>query len=397
MTVQTIIAPSYIGPYKFRKTIGEGAFSVVKLAINEQTKQFFACKIVPRSSLNSKELEDRFEIEIRINQQIHHRGVVQIIDLLSDEMNYYIFMEFCPSGELFKYIVDRGKLPENEAQIILHQILSTLAFVHSLGIAHRDLKPENLLFDPYGRIKISDFGLSRFVGAGGLVETPCGSPCYASPECLSGEPYDGRKSDLWSLGVILYAMVTGQLPWTKRNQEQLFIQIRSGDYVIPSYLTPECQEMISCLMSVDPLKRVSAQDALKLPWLEQVHPDLNTDQGQQLTMVSLKKVDEFFNQGSKDLNLTGVKPEELGQMASQRPTDYNFIVKEIKNSHRLPSLTQPIRRSQLHPMAPSSVLYNKNQKKPVSRVALDMEKPVSLPKLGKKATAPTKNGISVFI
>jgi len=291
---QTIVAPNHIGSYNFKKTIGEGAFSVVKLAQNESTGDFYACKIVPRASLSSKELQDRFESEIRINQQLHHDGIVQIVDLFSDQFNYYVFMEFCPNGELFKFICDSTRLKEDQSKILLKQVLEALAYLHSLGVAHRDLKPENLLFDPYSRLKISDFGLSRFVASNGLVNTPCGSPCYASPECVSGLPYDGRKSDMWSLGVILYAMVTGNLPWTKRNQEALFKQIRNGEYTIPSYLSSECSDLIKSLMCIDPNKRLSASEALQHPFLSNANDKFGIQNPKKLQIISLKKVDMFF-------------------------------------------------------------------------------------------------------
>lgn len=301
---QTILAPSRIGPFLFRGTVGAGAFSVVKLAFHVHSKLYFACKVVPRNRLNHEDLEQRFEMEIRINQQMHHSGVVQIVDLLKDDMNYYIFMEFCPNGELFKYIVDRTKLTEDEAAIFMYEFLDAIHYVHSLGVAHRDLKPENLLLDSSGKLKISDFGLSKFVGNSGIVETPCGSPCYASPECLSGHGYDGRISDVWSIGVIMFAMVTGQLPWTKRNQTQLFNQIRKGDYKIPSFLSEECKDLIRRLMTVDVSQRITIEEALNHPWFKnhkisscnEASEQLNSvsNISTQFELVSLIKVDLFF-------------------------------------------------------------------------------------------------------
>ena len=224
-----VVEPKKIGPYILRGTVGDGAFSVVKLVCHEQTHQYYACKIVPRSRIATESLQARFEAEIRINQQLHHPGIVHLFDMLKDENNYYIIMEFCPNGELFQYIVDRNHLSEEEAKPFVRQILETLDYIHKQGISHRDMKPENLLMDQTGRVKFSDFGLSRFIPSNGLVDTPCGSPCYASPECISGRPYNGKTTDVWSFGVILYAMLTGQLPWTKRNQQQLFAQIKRGE------------------------------------------------------------------------------------------------------------------------------------------------------------------------
>lgn len=354
--IGTIIAPSRVGNFIFRGTVGSGAFSVVKLSYHEELKQFFACKIVPRNRINSDDLEQHFELEIRINQQMHHQGVVQIVDLQKDDLNYYIFMEFCPNGELFKYIVDRGRLSEPEAVVLLKQMLEALKYVHSLGVAHRDLKPENLLLDPTGRVKISDFGLSKFVKSSGLVDTPCGSPCYASPECLSGQPYDGRKSDVWSMGVIMFAMVTGQLPWTKRNQTQLFNQIKKGEYTIPPYLSDECQNLLSRLLTVDGNARITLDEALAHPWMTGGGQGEMAVAPNAFTMVSLKKVDAFFE--TNVFRDAGASEGEIARDVSQRNMIYNKLVKLITAKRMLPvmkarvapwAMTQPVNVTQVHP------------------------------------------------
>lgn len=335
---QTIVAPSRIGSFVFKGTVGSGAFSVVKLSYNTELKQFFACKIVPRNRINSEDLEERFEIEIRINQQMHHPGVVQIVDLLKDDMNYYIFMEFCPNGELFKYIVDRTRLPEPEAAHFMFQFLDALNYVHSQGVAHRDLKPENLLLDPGGRLKISDFGLSKFVGDSGMVSTPCGSPCYASPECLSGQDYDGRTSDIWSTGVIMFAMVTGQLPWTKRNQTQLFNQIRKGEYTIPSFLSEECSDLLSRLLTVDVSARITVKDALNHPWIKNNAETDNCIDPSNFTIVSLKKVDAFFENSSfKDAD---VEDKNIANNRSQRKLTFRSAVRQISVKNVFPNVVK---------------------------------------------------------
>jgi serine/threonine protein kinase len=155
--------------------------------------------------------------------------VAKVFDLLQDENNYYVFMEFCPNGELFEYICQRDHLTDIEARLILQQLLLTIQYCHKQGVTHRDLKPENILFSADWKIKISDFGLSNFLGSNDLVETPCGSPCYASPECISSQKYSGVTTDLWSIGVTFFVMLTGQLPWTKCVHSQLFPQIGPAD------------------------------------------------------------------------------------------------------------------------------------------------------------------------
>jgi serine/threonine protein kinase len=288
--------PQRIGPYELRGTVGEGEFSIVKLAFNPTTNCYYACKVLERALLRSRNLDNRFESEIRVHQQLRHPGIVALIDLLYDSNFYFVFLEFCPGGELFQFIVEAGCLSEGQARPVLRRIFEAVTYIHSLGVSHRDLKPENLLLDRLGNAKLSDFGMARFVDTDGLVSTPCGSPCYASPECLSSEPYDGRTTDCWSLGVITYAMVTGELPWTKRNQRQLFNQIRKGEYTIPETLSPMCRNFISSLMTVDPARRSTAPQALQHEFLSGVTVPLRASDALPAVVVTAEGVEEFFRQ-----------------------------------------------------------------------------------------------------
>ncbi|OHT09565.1 CAMK family protein kinase [Tritrichomonas foetus] len=319
---EAVSVPNNVGGYQMRGTVGDGAFSVVKLAMHIESKKYYACKIVPKARISTDNLRERFEIEIHVNQQLRHPGIVALYDLMKDDNNYYLIMEFCPNGELFQYIVDRTHLKEEEAKPLIRQVLETLQYIHSMNISHRDLKPENLLIDQFGRIKFSDFGLSRFIPESGLVDTPCGSPCYASPECISGRPYNGKTTDVWSCGVILYAMLTGQLPWTKRNQTQLFAQIKKGEYVIPNFLSDNCRNFIKGLMTVDIVERLTIEQALEHPWLKNTPPQFETLPKSVLNpaYLSIKKVDNLFE-----------SPDEA---------DNDFLVDDsLLNNHSFPQLS----------------------------------------------------------
>lgn len=236
-------------------------------------------------------------------------------------------MEFCPNGELFQYIIDKQHLSESEAQPIFRQILETLEYIHSMGISHRDMKPENLLIDKVGHIKISDFGLSRFLNPQGLVDTPCGSPCYASPECISGKSYDGITTDVWSSGVILYAMLTGQLPWTKRNQTQLFQQIKKGEFTIPSFLSPECTDFLQKLMTVDYKKRITISQAYEHPWMKNIHPIL-PNMPYPSSKVSLRMVDDFFGYL---ISMIDLPRSALERKASSKSLTFKKVLRILKN------------------------------------------------------------------
>jgi serine/threonine protein kinase len=304
--------PTQIGCYTIRGTIGEGSFSVVNLCFNKINSQFYACKIAPKARLHKPDLVKRFELEVRIGQQLHHPGIVAITDLLEDATNYYMIMEFCPGGELFQYIVDRDRLVESEAAALLRQLLDALRYIHSFDICHRDLKLENLLFDQLGRLKVSDFGLSRF-STGGLVSTPCGSPCYASPECLSNSPYSGKTNDLWSCGVILFAMVTGRLPWTKRNQLELFAQIRRGEYKIPSTVSAHCRDLITRFLTVDYNARITLEEALEHAFLKGV--PLVTSVLPPKGYLNLKRIDAGFLHEEEDPVFKGAWPKKPASVA----------------------------------------------------------------------------------
>jgi len=299
---EDVETPSRIEHYDFRGTIGKGSFSVVKLLVDTITQQQFACKVVPRNRLGHAKLASRFENEIRIIQQLRHPGIVQLYDLLKDDNNFYIIMELCTNGELFEYILENERLSELEAKYFMRQILEALGYVHSIGIVHRDIKPENILMGSDGNVKISDFGLSRFVNSGGLADTPCGSPCYAAPECIDGGSYDGRKSDMWSCGVVCYAMITGQLPWTKRNQTQLLDQIRRADFSFPTYIGEPCRRFIHGLLDPNPSTRFDVNRALLQQWITGA-PSHTMQTTEKRLCVSLKQVDKFFERDNSELSI----------------------------------------------------------------------------------------------
>lgn len=325
-----------IGPYSIKKTIGEGAFSIVKLAYNELFFKYYACKIVPIQMLKERDLYKRFELEIRISQLMRHPGVAAITDVLKDENNFYIFMEYYPNGNLLDYIVSKKRLTDDEAKGLIYQIFDGLEYIHKQNVSHRDLKPENIMIDNIGHLRISDFGLSRFVDNDHLAKTPCGSPCYVSPECVSGKNYDGLISDIWSCGVILYAMVTGMLPWTKRKMSELFHQIRHGEYKIPQYVSQQCANLIQMLLTVDPEKRITLEEAKHHTWFNiPVIPE-ETYMNYTIPQDYLKKMDEKEknNDASTDVPYLSTRKVDI----YFRPDiDYDFDrqFNEISNIHAI--------------------------------------------------------------
>jgi serine/threonine protein kinase len=177
--------PSEIRGWKLQDPLGSGAFSVVVKALNTEANLVSACKIVPKNRISEEGDRDRFQREINAMAFLKHDNIVTLYDFFSDDLNFYLFLDFCPGGELFQYIVKNDKIQEPLAAYLFEQIASAIAYCHSLGIAHRDLKPENVLIARFPKIKVSDFGLCGFISAQDMMPTFIGSPCYCAPECLS--------------------------------------------------------------------------------------------------------------------------------------------------------------------------------------------------------------------
>lgn len=178
----------------------------------------------------------------------------------------YLVTEYACGGELFDYIVSHKRLKENKACHLFHQLLSGIEYLHKLNIVHRDLKPENLLLDESENIKIVDFGLSNIYRQGEKLKTACGSPCYAAPEMIAGKKYIGLQVDIWSAGVVLFAMLAGYLPFEDKHTSNLYKKIMSGTYKMPKYLSINAQDLIQHLLCTDPTRRYTMDDIRSHPW-----------------------------------------------------------------------------------------------------------------------------------
>ncbi len=179
-------------------------------------------------------------------------------------------MEYISGGELYEYINSRKRLGEKEALIFFHQIVSGLDYIHKLNISHRDLKPENLLIDSKRNLKIVDFGLSNIYKDDELLKTPCGSPCYAPPEMIAGKVYSGRISDIWSLGVILFVMICGYLPFDEDNNYFLYKKILEGKFEYPNFISESAKDLISNILITDPNRRFTLEQIKLHPWFNKM-------------------------------------------------------------------------------------------------------------------------------
>lgn len=202
-----------IGHYILGKTIGEGTFGKVKLGTHILTGERVAVKVLEKERIVEVADVERVAREVHILKLIRHPHIVQLYEIIETRRQLYLIMEYASGGELFDYIVANGRVLEPEACSFFHQIVAGVEKIHAMNIVHRDLKPENLLLDDHRNIKIVDFGLSNVFRDGELLKTACGSPCYAAPEMIAGHNYVPSLCDLWSCGVILFALVCGYLPF----------------------------------------------------------------------------------------------------------------------------------------------------------------------------------------
>jgi 5'-AMP-activated protein kinase catalytic alpha subunit len=200
-------------------------------------------------------------------------------------------MEYVKSGAVFDYIVEKGRLQEDEARNFFQQIISGVEYCHRNMVVHRDLKPENLLLDSKCNVKIADFGLSNIMRDGHFLKTSCGSPNYAAPEVISGKLYAGPEVDVWSCGVILYALLCGTLPFDDENIPNLFKKIKGGIYTLPSHLSPGARDLIPRMLVVDPMKRMTIPEIRQHAWF-QLHLPRYLSVPPPDTMQQAKKIDE---------------------------------------------------------------------------------------------------------
>ncbi|XP_032805022.1 serine/threonine-protein kinase BRSK2-like isoform X3 [Petromyzon marinus] len=255
----------YVGPYRLEKTLGKGQTGLVKLGVHCVTGRKVAIKIVNREKLSESVLM-KVEREIAILKLIEHPHVLKLYDVYENKKYLYLVLEHVSGGELFDYLVKKGRLTPKEARKFLRQIISALDFCHSHSICHRDLKPENLLLDEKNNIRIADFGMASLQVGDNLLETSCGSPHYACPEVIRGEKYDGRKADVWSCGVILFALLVGALPFDDDNLRQLLEKVKRGVFHMPHFIPPDCQNLLRGMIEVDTNKRLTLEQVQKHSW-----------------------------------------------------------------------------------------------------------------------------------
>ena len=287
-----------IGNYLIKKTLGQGTFGKVKLGIYIPSEEKVAIKILEKDRIVEKDDEIRVKREFDMLALFNHPNVILVAEIFESNDSYYSVMEYCEGGELFNYIVKNRRLSENESAFFYYQLINGLEYIHSLGIVHRDLKPENLLLTKDHLLKIIDFGLSNYFNEKQteLLITPCGSPCYASPEMVAGKKYNGFKIDIWSTGIILFAMLCGYLPFEDKDNDILFEKILECKLVFPKYVSKIARDLIEKILVTDPDKRISIDEIKKHPLFLKgksiFEEEFNVSNDNRVTLNEKKEMDE---------------------------------------------------------------------------------------------------------
>lgn len=257
-----------IGHYILGETLGSGTFGKVKIATHQVTGYKVAIKILNRQKIKSLDVVGKLKREIQNLKLFRHLHIIKLYQVICTPTDIFMVMEYVPGGELFDYIVKHGKLLEDEARKFFQQIISGVDYCHRHKIVHRDLKPENLLLDSRNNVRIADFGLSNMMSDGEFLKTSCGSPNYAAPEVVSGKLYAGPEVDVWSCGVILYALLCGTLPFDDEHIPTLFRKISSGVFEIPPHLDSNAAKLIQHMLKVNPMKRATIAEIREYDWFK---------------------------------------------------------------------------------------------------------------------------------
>ena len=273
--------PKKVGKYEIYKTLGEGTFGKVKRALNTETEEWVAIKVLDKEKIQKQNMGAQVKKEISIMKLVRHPHVVRLNEVLASRTKIFIVLELVTGGELFDKIVAEGRFKEKQARFYFQQLCVGTEYCHRQGVCHRDLKPENLLLDDQGNLKISDFGLSALYEQGDgtdratLLHTTCGTPNYVAPEVLADKGYDGAAADTWSIGVILFVFLAGFLPFDEPTMSALFRKIQKAEFTYPNWFTEEVKGLLGHILVVDPKQRWTITDIMQHPWWKKDGPYAN--------------------------------------------------------------------------------------------------------------------------
>ncbi|KAH8870947.1 Maternal embryonic leucine zipper kinase [Schistosoma japonicum] len=322
-----LVAPKALqGLYLFCEPLAEGSFGVLYVALHAVTRQKVAIKILDKRKLGSDAYRVKSEIEAL--KQLNHKYIYKLYQVVETQTHYYLVLEYLPGGELFDYILQKEHLSEVEARVIFRQIVSAIGYIHIRGFAHRDLKPENILLDNDQNVRIIDFGLCAKGHNLSLLNTFCGSFAYVAPEVLANKEYSGSAADIWSLGVILYALLCGRLPFDPTKPEELPQTIGKGLFAVPDSLSKTSKQLLSQMICVDPKKRIKMDELRRHTWVVEGfmgHPVDLDEEKIPMSPLNMQIVAEIAA-------YTRIPKVELIRMLQKRPYDYIMATYMIMES-----------------------------------------------------------------
>ena len=320
----------YIGQFVLGEKLGEGTFGIVVIATHQITGEKVAVKILEKERILQEADKTRIEREIKILKNMRHNNIVHLYDIKETPSSLYIIMEYIKGKELFDYIISKKRLSELESCNFFQQIISGIEYLGKIGVVHRDLKPENLLLDEQKNIKIVDFGLSNIYKNNELLTTACGSPCYAAPEMINGESYMGLRVDIWSSGIVLFAMLCGYLPFEDSDNEILYKKITEGKFKTPNYLSESCKDFLHRILNVNPEKRYRISQIKNHPWFNIINPKLNMSEGLLLHVYIVPIDEEILDEMVTNLkyNEEEVRANLIANNHNHTTTTYYLLLKK---------------------------------------------------------------------
>uniref|UniRef100_A0A8C6LPN8 MAP/microtubule affinity-regulating kinase 3 n=2 Tax=Nothobranchius furzeri TaxID=105023 RepID=A0A8C6LPN8_NOTFU len=385
--------PPHVGNYRLLKTIGKGNFAKVKLARHILTGREVAIKIIDKTQLNPNSLQKLFR-EVRIMKILNHPNIVKLFEVIETERTLYLVMEYASGGEVFDYLVAHGRMKEKEARAKFRQIVSAVQYCHQKHIVHRDLKAENLLLDADMNIKIADFGFSNEFTLANKLDTFCGSPPYAAPELFQGKKYNGPEVDVWSLGVILYTLVSGSLPFDGQNLKELRERVLRGKYRIPFYMSTDCENLLKRFLVLNPAKRGTLEQIMKDRWINSgfEEDELKPYSEPELDITDQKRIDVMVGMG---YNLEKIQDSLAKMKYDEITATYLLLGKEASelDPNDPASSSKPRPSSELNGQSPShlkvqrSASSNHKQRRYSEQVSQNVPPGMTHPKRSQTTTA----------
>ncbi|KAI4300025.1 hypothetical protein L6164_033444 [Bauhinia variegata] len=313
-----------VGKYELGRTIGEGNFAKVKFALNTETEEHVAIKILDKEKVLKHKMIAQIKREISTMKLIRHPNVIRMHEVMASKTKIYIVMEYVMGGELFDKIASKGRLKEDEARKYFQQLICAVDYCHSRGVFHRDLKPENLLLDSNGVLKVSDFGLSALpqqVREDGLLHTTCGTPNYVAPEVIHNKGYDGAKADLWSCGVILFVLMAGYLPFEEDNLMALYKKIFKANFNCPPWFSTSAKKLIKRILDPNPATRITIAEIIENEWFKKGYKPPRFEEAD----VSLDDVNAIFDESVDSQNLVVERREDAQRQSPMIMNAFELI------------------------------------------------------------------------